>query len=294
MSRFQDARALEPQEELNPLVDVDFGNGNGHTMGSGRVAALPEAVPKEMKSVKTPVQQSFPLTPETILKNRTARDWALDSSILLSFRSDVPVKGAEEFRALRSRLYQAREKTPFKSVLIASAVPGEGRSFVAANLARVLALQPGCRVLLIDGDLRTSRLHSIFGTSASPGLSEYLSSEVDELDVIQRGSSDNLFLIPCGGSMSGQTELIANARFKLLLERVGPAFDWVVVDSTAAIPVSDASLMASWCDGVLMVVRANSTPFDVVRKACHRFREESLVGVLLNGSRMEPAARVKY
>jgi protein-tyrosine kinase len=293
MSRFHDARAPEPEAELNQLLDVDFGNGSGQ-IGSLHVAALPEPLPNEAKFVKTSAERFFPLTHETIVKNCTARDWAPDSSVLLSFRSDAPVRGAEEFRALRSRLYQAREKAPFKSILVASAVAGEGRSFVAANLARVLALQPGCQVLLIDGDLRASRLHSIFGTVASPGLSEYLSSQVEELDVIQRGSRDNLFLIPCGGSASGQTELIANARFKLLLERVGPAFDWVVVDSTAAIPVSDASLMASWCDGVLMVVRSNSTPFDVVRKACRRFREESLVGVLLNGSQTEPAARVRH
>lgn len=293
MSRFQDARAPEPKEELNQLLDVDFGNGNGHSIGSLRVGALSESMPHEMKFLKTPAEQCFPLTRETIFKNCTARNWTPDSSALVSFRSDAPVKGAEEFRALRSRLYQAREKAPFKSVLVASAVPGEGRTFVASNLARVLALQPGCQVLLIDGDLRASRLHSIFGASASPGLSEYLSSQAEELDVIQRGSSENLFLIPSGRSTSGQTELIANARFKVLLERVGSAFDWVVVDSTAAISVSDASLMASWCDGVLMVVRCNSTPFDVVRKACHRFREESIVGVLLNGSQTEPAARVR-
>jgi len=294
MSRFQDARAPEPEEEVNQLVDVDFPNGNGHTIGQLRVAAFSEPMPNEVQFVKTLAEQSTPLTHETILKKCQARNWAPDSSVLVSFRSDAPVKGAEEFRALRSRLYQAREKAPLKSVLVASAVPGEGRSFVAANLARVLALQPGCQVLLIDGDLRGSRLHSIFGTSASPGLSEYLSSQIGELEVIQRGSIDDLFLIPCGRSASGQTELIANARFKGLLDRVSPAFDWVVIDSTAAIPVSDASLMANCCDGVLMVVRSNSTPFDVVRQACRRFREESLVGVLLNGSGTEPAARIKY
>jgi protein-tyrosine kinase len=293
MSRFQDARAPEPEEELNQLLDGGFGNGNRH-LGSLRVAALPEPVADQVQFVKTPVEQSFPLAHETIVGNCTARNWTADSSVLLSFRSDAPVRGAEEFRALRARLYQVREKGPCKSILVASAVSGEGRSFVAANLARVLALQPGCQVLLIDGDLRASRLHSIFGTSASPGLSEYLSSQVEELDVIQRGSSDNLFLIPGGRTVSGQTELIANARFKVLLDRVGPAFDWVVIDSAAATPVSDASLMASWCDGVLMVVRSNSTPFDVVRKACRRFREESLVGVLLNGSGSEPDARVRY
>jgi len=294
MSRFQDARAHEPQEEVPRLVDVDFEGGNGHCLSPLRVAPLPEPLPNEVKFAETAAETTLPLTLEAVVNACPARSWVPDSNIVLSFRSDVRVKGTEEFRALRSRLYQIREKGQLKSLLVASAVSGEGRSFAAANLARVLALQPGCQVLLIDGDLRAPKLHTIFGTSAIPGLTEYLSSELSELEVIQRGPAENFFLIPAGRAYSGQTELIANARFKTLLDRVSPAFDWIVIDSSAAIPVSDASLIAAWCDAVLMVVRSNSTPFDVVRKACRRFREESLVGVLLNGSGNEDAGHTKY
>ena len=294
MSRFQDARAPEPEEGLPQLVDVDFEDGNGHATSQLRVASLAEPAPKEVKFTKPRTAETAPLTLETIMETCPMCNWVPDASILVSFRSDASVKGAEEFRALRSRLYQLREKLPLKSLLVSSALPGEGRSFVAANLARVLALQPGCQVLLIDGDLRASKLHSTFGTSAIPGLTEYLSNEVGELEIIQRGSADNLFLIPGGRPTSGQTELIANARFKLLLGRVSLAFDWIVIDSSAAIPVSDASLIATWCDAVLMVVRSNATPFDIVRKACRRFREESLVGVLLNGISNQDTNHTKY
>src|SRR6202008_46553 len=98
-------------------------------------------------------------------------------------------RAAEEFRGLRNRLEQLREKQNLRSVLVTSAVPQEGRSFVAANLARVLSLHAGNRVLLIDADLRGRRLHSNFGTYASPGLAEYLLYETEERDILQRGQA---------------------------------------------------------------------------------------------------------
>jgi capsular exopolysaccharide synthesis family protein len=201
---------------------------------------------------------------------------------MISFAGSGPARGAEEFRLLRSRLYQLQGKHTLKSILIASALPGEGKSFVAANLARVLALQPNCRVLLIDANLRSPRQHSVFGTSARPGFSEYLLQEVDEFGVMQKGGNEHLFLIPAGRDVAGPTELVANGRLKSLTDRLGPLFDWIIVDSPAALPVSDAGLLANHCDGVLMVVRSLSSPYDEVRKARGRFREESLVGVVLN------------
>lgn len=191
-------------------------------------------------------------------------------------------RGAEEFRSLRSRLYLARKQQSFKSLLVASALPKEGRSFVATNLARVLALQAGSRVLLVDADLRNPRLHSAFGTSAQPGLAEYLLHEVEESTIMQRGRSDSLFLIPSGRTVQGQSELVANGRVQSLLDRVESFFDWIIIDSPPAISVTDAGLLAHCCDGVLLVVRSHSTPFDAVQKARDRFREESLIGVVLN------------
>jgi Mrp family chromosome partitioning ATPase len=109
-----------------------------------------------------------------------------------------------------------------------------------------------------------------------------LLQEADEFGVMQRSGEDNLFFIPSGRTVAGPTELIANGRLKSLIDRVEPLFDWIIVDSPAAVPVSDACLLANYCDGVLMVVRSNSTPFDIVRQARARFHEESLIGVVLN------------
>lgn len=222
-----------------------------------------------------------PSTP-SLLCDRPEMDWALSPEVMLPFESDEPHRAAEELRGLRARLYQLREKQNLRSILITSAVPQEGRSFVAANLARVLSLQAGCRVLLIDGDLRGRRLHTSFGTCASPGLAEYLLYEIEEGEILQRGEADNLFLIPSGRRVAGPTELVSNGRFRTLLTRLGPLFDWIIVDSPSATNVFDACSLSNNCDGILMVVRSKSTPFDIIRKALERFPESAFLGVVLN------------
>src|SRR5579863_5961933 len=110
--------------------------------------------------------------------------WKPDTSTMLFFDSEEKGIGNEEFRTLRSRLYQLREKRKTSKILIASAMPREGRSFVAANVAQVLARQPNCRTLLIDADLRNPALHLVLGTTFAPGLSGYLLGETkDEFSV---------------------------------------------------------------------------------------------------------------
>lgn len=220
---------------------------------------------------------------ETLMARCTPGVWTPDLKTMLFFNPDEHLPGTEEFRTLRSRLYQLRERQPLKKVLVTSSLPKEGKSFVAANLAQVMVRQHGRRALLIDADLRGARLHTALGTPATPGLAEYLSGETDEFSILQRGPMENLFFVPSGRVVSNPAELVANGRFKFLLSRLESLFDWIIIDSPPAVPVSDASLLANFCDGVLMVVRSNATPFDVARKARQEFQDKSLIGVVLNG-----------
>jgi capsular exopolysaccharide synthesis family protein len=229
-----------------------------------------------------PISLSSQLTYETLLSRCVPRNWSPDKQTMLFYNSEQG-PGTEEFRTLRSRLYQMREKQPLKKVLVTSSLPKEGKSFVAANLAQALVWQQGRRVLLVDGDLRAARLHLALGSSLAPGLSEYLLGEADEFGIMQRGAMENLFFIPAGRSTSNPAELVANGRLKILLSRAESLFDWIIVDSPPAVPVSDAGLMANHCDGVLMVVRSNATPSDIARKARGEFDDKLLLGVVLNG-----------
>lgn len=232
---------------------------------------------------------------DTLLARCAQCEWKPDTTTMLFFNQEENGLGTEQFRTLRSRLYQMREKASLKRILVTSALPQEGKSFVAANLAQVLVRQHGRRVLLIDGDLRVARLHTALGTTSSPGLADYLLGESDEFSIMQRGSMENLFFLPSGRTVTHPAELIANGRLKVLLQRVEQLFDWIIIDSPPAVPVSDASQLANFCDGVLMVVRSNATPYDTAQKARQEFQGKTLLGVVLNGiTRSDSYSRYYY
>ena len=163
-----------------------------------------------------------------------------------------------------------------------SSLPAEGKTFVAANLAQSIMRQPDRKVLLIDADLRASRLHQVLGAPRTPGLSDYLRSEADEFQVVQKGSDANLCLIPGGREVTNPSELLMNERLGKLLELMTPLFDWIIIDTPPALPVHDASMMADVCDGVLFVVRAGFTDHEMAAKATSEFQDRNLLGVVLN------------
>lgn len=231
---------------------------------------------------------------DELLSRCPQQEWKPDLSTMLFMNGNDGTPGTEQYRTLRSRLYHLRERMNLKSILVTSALPQEGKSFTASNLAQVLVRQHGRRVLLVDADLRGPRLHQMLGTAPAPGLSEYLLGQNDEFAIMQRGPLPDLFFIPSGVHIENPAELVGNGRLKLLLQRVGPLFDWIVVDSPPAVPVSDASVLAKACDGVLIVVRANVTPSDVARKARMEFPDQSLVGVILNGADNHSAPYSRY
>jgi capsular exopolysaccharide synthesis family protein len=231
---------------------------------------------------------------ESLLGRSRETRWTPDPKTMLFFGTDEHASGTEEFRTLRNRLYQAREKQALSTLLVTSALPKEGKSFTAANLAQVIVRQHGRRALLIDADLRNPQLHNLLGAEPGPGVSEYLRGESDEFTIVQRGPMENLFFIPAGRSSSNPAELLSNGRMKSLLSRLEPMFDWIIIDSAPAVPVSDASILAKHCDGVLLVVRSNSTPVDAARRARNEFAGQNVVGVVLNGITPDLSPYMQY
>src|SRR6059058_374745 len=189
---------------------------------------------------------------------------------------------AEQFRTLRSRLYRLREKSPIRTLLVTSTLPGEGKTFVALNLALAIARQHERRALLIDADLRASRIHVGLGAPSAPGLSDYLSGKADEFSILQADPKVELFLVPAGKPVPNPSELLANGMLKSFIDGVSPVFEWVIVDTPPVLAVADAGIIAEFCDGVMVVVRANKTPHDLVKTTLQEFRGNNLLGVVLN------------
>ena len=208
--------------------------------------------------------------------------WHLDPNVNVFVNPDTSARGSEQFRTLRSRLYQMRSNQPLRTLLVTSSIPTEGKTFVTNNLAQAIVRQPDRRALIIDADLRRSRLHVPLGAPSSPGLTDYLRGTADIVSIIQQGQEGNLCFIPGGDEVANPSELIANGRMKVLLDRLAPIFDWIVLDSPPCLLVADASILADLCDGVLLVTRAGVTPAATAQRACQELRGRNVVGVVLN------------
>jgi len=288
MSRIHDALKRAEQERATSL--------GGHVEPALVQPEQPVSMPEHAHThtAVMPLMQSSAFSYETLLARCPVARWSPETRTMLFFQADENRKGAEEFRTLRSRLYQIREKLPLKRLMVTSALPKEGKSFVAANLAQVIVRQHGRRALVIDADLRSPGMHRHLGASQTPGLSDYLLGECDEFAIMQRGSMDNLFFVPAGRQVTGAPELLANGRLKVFLQRVEPLFDWIILDTPPVIPVADSTLLANFCEGVLMVVRSNSTPSDLARRAREEFQDKLLLGVVLNGIPADQLPQSRY
>jgi protein-tyrosine kinase len=283
MSRIHEALKKAAEERSSKLAS------NGHVefvdVGAevNRVAVPVNDLPLPRHSGLPPAKDLSHSDFDELLKRCAHPAWKPDPRTSVFHGADTAKIGAERFRTLRSRLYQIASTRTLKKVLVTSSIPAEGKTFVAANLAHSIVRQNDRRVLLIDADLRASRLHYALGAPSTPGLTDYLRGDADEFAVIQQGLESNLCFIPGGTLVSNPSELLLNERMKGLLQMVTAMFDWVILDSPPALPVHDASMLADLCDGVLFVVRAGQTNYEMAEKAAAEFENKNLLGVVLNG-----------
>lgn len=235
---------------------------------------------------------------EVSLENVAERSWS-PSTLSLPTLAD---RGAsvEQFRGLRSHVYQARYESPLKTILVASGMPSEGKSFVSANLAISLARNSIHNILLVDADLRRPTLHDLLGAPNTPGLSNYLDGSAELIDIMQRDRApksagngvaekiSNLTFIASGGSRDNSTELVASPRMAELIETLAPSFDWIVIDAPPVLAVTDAVELARAADAVLLVARGANTPYTVAQRTKAAFNSARILGFVLNGVKDAP------
>jgi protein-tyrosine kinase len=272
---------------------------------NGGLVANATTLPVEMSRVRRVVEQCAPadvpedftrtgivipppsgayLRFDSVVAHCAHPEWHPEPNANIFLNSAAGAQCAEQFRTLRSRLYQIRGNQPTYTLLVTSSLPDEGKTFVTNNLAQAILRQPHHRTLLIDADLRYPQLHLALGAPLTPGLSDYLRGETDEVSALQHGKEENLCFMPGGSHVPNPSELLCNGKLRVLLERLTPIFDWVILDSPPCLPVADATVLAGLCDGVLLVVRAGSTAVEVAQKVCQQLRGENIVGVVLNGA----------
>lgn len=206
---------------------------------------------------------------------------------------DMDPASREQYRRLATGLHAAQATGGLKVVMMASAVASEGKSLTSSNLALTLSESYQRNVLLIDGDLRRPSLHTIFGLEPNPGLAEGLLSTDDRKLPLHRVSS-RLTVLTAGQPTSDPMGALASDRMRRLVEEARETFDWVVIDTPPIGLLSDASLLSQIADGAILVVKAGSTPHDLVQRAIATLGKDRVLGVVLNRAEAPNAAGYKY
>ena len=208
---------------------------------------------------------------------------------------------SEVFRTLRTNIQFMNTKGKLKTILVTSTFPGEGKSWVASNLAVTFA-QAGKKVVLIDADMRKGRQYNIFGISPIPGLSNYLSGiDIDNeerditdiADYVQDTEVDNLFVMPAGNIPPNPSELLISPQMVDLLEQLKDLCDIVIIDGTPNELVTDSLILTRLVDSTIIVTASKQTKKDNLRRAIQNIQNVGgkIAGVVVN---KVPIAAKKY
>ncbi|MGN1310312.1 MAG: CpsD/CapB family tyrosine-protein kinase [Clostridia bacterium] len=198
---------------------------------------------------------------------------------------------AEVFRTLRTNIQFMNSKKDLKTLLVTSTMPGEGKSWVAANLAITFA-QAGKKVLIIDADMRKGRQHVMFNVENRMGLSNYLSGidemgrneNLDVLKYVKATEIQNLYLIPAGNVPPNPSELLASEITINMIEKLKEVFDFIIFDGTPSLLVTDALIISRLVDSTVIVTEHNSTKKDNLEKVKKDIENVGgqIVGIILN------------
>ena len=216
---------------------------------------------------------------------------AADESPELIMNTEKRSPLAEAYRQLRTSVLLSTPGRPPKTLLVTSSLPSEGKTTTAINTAVSLA-QTGGRVLMIDGDMRRPRLHSVFGVSNHRGLSTCLSSDLSEAELLQMVQLDDttgVFLLTAGPSPPNPAELLGSTQMRQLMLLLETNFAHIVVDSPPSASFTDGVIIASLVEGVLLVVHGGRTSRHIVRRTRQILQGAGakIFGVVLNNTKVD-------
>jgi receptor protein-tyrosine kinase len=176
---------------------------------------------------------------------------------------------AEQFRGIRTRVELLNEGGACRVLAVTSALPGEGKTLTSINLALVMAMSLERRVVLVDCDLEP-KIHSTLA-AVEFGLTEVLRGEVPLERALIEMPKEGLTVLPAGALPSNPAELLGTQRLRETVALLRERFDYVILDTPAALPVSDPEIICNLADGIIFVVRAGSTPREQVLRAMDNF-----------------------
>jgi len=219
----------------------------------------------------TPTPVSLPRAPQlsSSVEGRTVVDGQTD-----------PVS-VEAYRRLAAALHLMQEQSKLRRVMVSSALPNDGKTLTATNLALTLSDAYNRRVLLIDADLRKPSVHEVFQLDNSSGLTTALRASPNT-PLPLTAVTPRLSVLTAGRSQQSPMADLTSERMREIMDDVSERFDWIIVDTPPVGLLSDASLLAALADGVVLVIGARTTQYAAVQKAVSEFGQDRILGVVLN------------
>jgi len=284
-----------PSEPVDPRPVLDLFVGLGAGLGLGLLSALGlEALDTTMRTAEE-AESIIALPALAAIPQIGAREFGSDwkrltptdrtAQLRLIALNQPRSQAAESYRSLRTSLLLCADGRPPKVIAITSSLPAEGKTLTAVNCATVLA-QQGASVLLVDADFRQPSLHQAFGIPQDPGLSEVLTGSRTEREAAVRAVAiPKLTMLPSGAPPEYPAELLASAKMMELIDGWRSNYDHIVIDTPPVSIFTDAVVLGSHADAVLLVARASNTTRPVLRHARDVLQRANvnLAGVVLNG-----------
>jgi exopolysaccharide/PEP-CTERM locus tyrosine autokinase len=244
------------------------------------VDVLPRDVVKRDAQKQTTEVNVVQLSPPT----KSVKNLVVDDR-LIAYHAPRSVEG-EIFKLLRTNIFFKNQgKTP-RAIMITSPEQGDGKSFIAANLAVMIAQGVEEHVLLIDSDIRNPVVHKYFGYGIVEGLSEHLHREYDISKIMIKTVIPKLSIIPGGKPPLNPTELLSSKKMKSLIEEVRMRYDdrYIVIDTPPLSVASETFAMAKFVDGILLVIRSGKTRRKEIERAIEQLGKDKILGIVFNDS----------
>ncbi len=248
------------------------------------------------KTITLPVQPK-PVTAEWIAPEYNESKSAMVDSAKAADNKCVAIfpdaAEIDSYKVLKTRLQQRAQENGWKTVMITSANPGEGKTITSINLAVTMAKEFNQTVLLVDNDLRHQSIHNYLGISSNLGLIDYLETNNQLSDLIIWPGIEKLTIISGGREVVDSTELVSSPRMKELVAEMKARYDdrYIIFDVPPLLGCADAAAFAPMVDCILMVVEEGRTSIEDVKKAVELIPKEKFLGYVLNRRK---TARSKY
>ena len=192
---------------------------------------------------------------------------------------------AEQYRVLRHMLKGRRKLDACTTIAVSSAIPGDGKTTTAINLAAALAQDPDTRVLLVDADIRRPSISKYLGLddASGTGLVDLVQNQALELKkAIRLQTGLNFSILQAGTPPEAPHEVLNSPRLGRVLEEARRHYDYIVLDSPPVVPVPDCRILAKLVDGILLVVASHKTPKPLLAEAMDAMEPEKLIGLVFN------------